>query len=560
MYKIVSNSLPSEEQRFLCWSGIVAVIALLLFAIGIWNQPFVGFETRFALFAKEMLRHGISFFPTTYGKPYPDYPATSTLIIYFFAKIFGFFNKFIAILPTVLASAGIVALTFLLLVRSSLNWAIAAICFEWMTFTFLMESRTISLDQMVSLITLASFYVAYRSEITLFKQEYFWLISLFIAGFLVRGPIGIILPTAAIGSYFCITKNIRKALTWSLIASATILIMWLVQLGLAWHQEGQGFVIEVIRKQVTERMNLEDSQPFYYYFTNSFGIFAPTFQLFVLVSIIFLFNRKTLTGSAGYVLMLGLISWVVVIMLGLSIPHTKKIRYLLSIIPPLCAIASYPFAVEALPRLKEFLKSFLSIFPFLLLVILLYGGKVVAHKGIDVSQQVSWAVIALILLQLASAMSFLLRSLRLYQIGLICGSAALASWFSIVLVVEPTLNKLHDTSMFVAQAEQIRSRRAAPLAFYKIAKDGMAIKYMVNLDKDELPYFTITEKDLKDLPKPIYILMEESTKDKLSEEVSASIQVLVSGRFDDKTNLSLGFWPERNNNGVSRAESHLKTK
>ena len=84
----------------------------------------------------------------------------------------------------------------------------------------------------------------------------------------------------------------------------------------------------------------------------------------------------------------------------------------------------------------------------------------------------------------------------------------------------------------------------------------MAIKYMVNLDKDELPYFTATEKDLKVLPKPIYILMEESTKDKLSKEVSASIQVLVSGKFVNKTNLSLVFWPARNNNGVSRAESH----
>jgi hypothetical protein len=187
---------------------------------------------------------------------------------------------------------------------------------------------------------------------------------------------------------------------------------------------------------------------------------------------------------------------------------------------------------------------------------LLYEKKSIEHKGIDINQQVSWAVIALLLLQLVSAMSFLLRSLRPYQTGLICGSAALASWFSIILVVEPTLNTLHDTSMFVAEAEHIRIQHAAPLAFYKIAKDGMAIKYIVNLDKDELPYFPITEKDLKDLPKPVYILMEESTKDKLSEDISDSIQVLVSGKFDDKTDLSLVFWPARNDNGVSRTKSY----
>lgn len=551
---------PGEEQQFLRWSWAVAAIAFLLFTIGVWNQPFVGFETRFALFAKEMLRHGVSFFPTTYGKPYPDYPVTSTLAIYFFAKTFGFLNKFIAILPTALASAGVVAVTFLLLVRSSLQWAIATICFELMTFTYLMESRSISLDQMVSLITLTSFYVAYRSETTLLKWEYFWLISLFIAGFLVRGPIGTILPAAAIGSYFGVTKNFRKALIFGLIAFAIILIMWLAQLGLAWHQEGRGFVNEVIRMQVTERMNLEDSQPFYYYFTSSFGGFAPTFPLFILVSLTFLFYRKSLTGSVGYVLMLGLIGWVVVVMLGLSIPHTKKIRYLLPIIPPLCAVASYPFAVEVLPRLKGFLKSFFFIFPFLLIVVLLYGETLVAHKGIDVSQQVLWALLALTLLQLVSAMSFLLSSLRLYQTGLICVSAAFASWFSIVLVVEPTLNKLHDTSMFVAQAEWVRSQHVAPLAFYKIAKDAMAIKYMVHLDRDELPYFTATEEGLKDLPKPIYILMEKSAKDKLSLEVSSKIQVLVSGKFDDKTNLNLVFWPARNSDGMSPVELHLSDR
>ena len=454
MFKIVSiPTLYSQEQRFLRWSGIVAIIAFLTFSVGIWNQPFIDFETRFALFAKEMLRNGISFFPTTYGKPYPDYPVTSTLAIFLFAKLFGLFNKFIAVLPTIFASTGIVALTFLLLVRSSLNWAIATICFEWITFTFLMQSRTISLDQMVSLITLASFYVAYQSQISPFKRERLWLVLLFIAGFLVRGPIGIIIPAAVIGSYFCITKNFRNALTWGLIALATILIMWLAQLGLAWRQEGLGFVQAVIRMQVTERMNLVDYQPFYYYFLSSFGSFAPTYPLFAIVSIIFLFYRKSLTGSVGYVLMLGLISWVVVIMFGLSIPHTKKFHYLLPIVPPLCAISSYPFAVEALPRLKVFLKSFLSIYPILLLVILMYGEKLLANKGIDVRQQVSWAVIALVLMQLASVMTLLLRSLLPYQTGLIFGAAALASWFCIVLVVEPTLNKLHDTSIFVAQAE-----------------------------------------------------------------------------------------------------------
>ncbi|RDE49615.1 MAG: glycosyltransferase, partial [Candidatus Accumulibacter meliphilus] len=149
----------------------VAVVGLLLFTLGLWGQEFVGFETRFAVFAKEMLRAGVSIFPKTYGEPYPDYPATSTLLIWLGSLPLGEVTKFTAILPTAIASALNLALTYRLLSYVSRQWAFVAVCFELLTATFLVEARAISLDQMLATITLACFILAYRRDAGIASSE-----------------------------------------------------------------------------------------------------------------------------------------------------------------------------------------------------------------------------------------------------------------------------------------------------------------------------------------------------------------------------------------------------
>lgn len=521
---------------------MVAAVAFLSFVIGTWDQPFIDFETRFALFAKEMLRHGVSFFPTTYGQPYPDYPVTSTLLIYGLARLSGVFNKFVAVLPTAIATTGVVVLTFRLLVRSSPVWAIAAVCFEWMTFTFVKEGRSISLDQMVSLVTLTSFYVAYRSEQAVKPRLGWWLLPLCVLGFLIRGPIGVILPAAAAGSYYLVCGRFVRVLKLGVAAVVVMGSLWLLQLGIAWQQGGEDLVQAIVRMQVTERMNLEDYQPFHYYFTSSLGNFAPTFPIFVLVVLGLAAYRPTLGHPAERLLVLGLLAWVAVIMVGLSIPHTKKARYLLCIVPPLCAIASFPLATFAMPRLRRTLLAWLGILPGLLMAVLWYAKEQATPPLVDVVASLWPATAALTALQILAVSSFALRALPSRQVALLCGTAALASWLSWVMVAEPALIRLHDTSSFVVQAERSREQATAPLAFYRIGKDGMAIKYMVNLEADEFPRFPASEGDLRDLPRPIYVLMESATQQQLSREIAAQLRPVHGGRFD-KTTLDLLYWP-----------------
>src|ERR1700733_6241239 len=66
--------------------------SLVLFIWGLRQQEIIGFDSRFYLFAQEMLRNGMSWFPTTYHQPYPDYTGASTWLICVSANLFGGLN------------------------------------------------------------------------------------------------------------------------------------------------------------------------------------------------------------------------------------------------------------------------------------------------------------------------------------------------------------------------------------------------------------------------------------------------------------------------------------
>ena len=91
-------------------------LLILLFGVIVFTllaaPEFINFDARFALFAQEMLRNGPSFFPTTYGTPYPDYPAASTFLIYLASLPFGRVTPFTAVLPTAVAAALVLVVTY----------------------------------------------------------------------------------------------------------------------------------------------------------------------------------------------------------------------------------------------------------------------------------------------------------------------------------------------------------------------------------------------------------------------------------------------------------------
>jgi 4-amino-4-deoxy-L-arabinose transferase-like glycosyltransferase len=142
----------------------IFLFGLAVFAIG-YRPEFISFQTRFALFAKEMLLNGPTWFPTAYGTPYPDYPATSTFLIYLFSLPSGEVTPFISALPTAITSALILVVTYRTGALRSRRWGVSAAMVLILTWEFVSDSRSISLDQYTSLATVLCFYIVYSATV-----------------------------------------------------------------------------------------------------------------------------------------------------------------------------------------------------------------------------------------------------------------------------------------------------------------------------------------------------------------------------------------------------------
>jgi len=515
----------------------VGIGGLLLFTLGLWHQEFTGFETRFAVFAKEMLRLGPSIFPKTYGAPYPDYPATSTLLIWLCSLPFGEVNKFTAILPTAIASAIILALTYCLLSYVSRAWGFIAVCFELLTATFLIEARAISLDQMLTAITLGCFILIYRRDmpnITRSRFTFVWIFILLALGFSIRGPMGIVIPTGVICSYYAITAQWRTLIAFG-IATTTLLVgCWFAMLSLARIEGGESFVADVIRMQVTGRLSGgEDMPPRYYYFVNSLGNYSLSFP-FALVSMCVVMKsawphlnipllKKPTTVQWDPALRLATLmaGWFAVVLIGLSIPEAKKARYLLPAVPAMAALAAYIFIAQGNKLLAfcyQLLQKILFAIPALLIAVTLYAYQYVTQH------QLSFELPKNILL-------FVLGACLLIQIWLMfvikkvdtrdrvfALIAVIAFWSLNVLLREPVDIQLHSTRNFVQAVEHIRQQTPAPLAMYNISQDSLAIAYHVNVDGEFKPTFTYSAQQLTKLSPPFYLLISDADSLTLQEK------------------------------------------
>ena len=118
-------------------------------------------------------------------------------------------------------------------------------------------------------------------------------------GFAIRGPIGLVIPTGMLCSYYLLSGQWRRLISLGLHALLLLVLCIGALLLLAWVSGGQGFVHEVIRMQVTGRLDgTEGASSPLYYFTSSLGNYALAYPLAVLGLIALLINRRALSGSS----------------------------------------------------------------------------------------------------------------------------------------------------------------------------------------------------------------------------------------------------------------------
>ncbi|NMX32641.1 phospholipid carrier-dependent glycosyltransferase [Pseudomonas sp. WS 5413] len=527
------DTLASPALHRQSWG--VGLLALLLFVAGNWDQAIIGFDSRFVLFAQEMLRHGPGFFPSTYGQPYADYLSTSTLLTWLLSLPLGRVTSFSAWLPTAVASAVIVALVYRLTAPYSQRWALLSIALLLLSSTFISETRAVSLDQMLAAVTLALFYLGYAHDHFASPRRMPWLLLLLLLGFAIRGPIGLVIPTGVLCSYYLLNRQWRRLFSFGVLALALLLACVGLLLLLAKVSGGESFMQDVIRMQFLGRMDgREGSSSVWYYFSSSLGNYAPAYPLALLVLLAVLFSARR-TADSAWQLLLGCTAAGLIVLLGLSIPEAKKARYVLPMMPMVAIIAAYPFhRVDG--RLFKGLRG-LMLGLWALTPGLLIGALLVARQRFAAQLEHFQGVLGLLIgLQLLSV--GMLLKWRWRPVGpAFC--AVLAVWGLYILVVEPVERRLYDTRTFAREAHALIQQDPAPLVLHGLGKDAKAIKFMVNVECDRVPLFTQAPADLASLPTPAWLVMDQADFQRLDEPRWRGLTPVLTGPFDKNTYVLL---------------------
>ncbi|AZE89407.1 phospholipid carrier-dependent glycosyltransferase [Pseudomonas orientalis] len=506
----------------------LGLLALLLFIAGNWHQSIIGFDSRFVVFAQEMLRHGPSFFPTTYGQPYADYLATSTLLTWLLSLPSGQVSSLTAWLPSAVASAGIVVLVYRLTAPYSLRWGLLSIAMLLLSSTFISETRAVSLDQMLAAVTLAVFYLGYAHDHFSAAKRLHWVFALLILGFAIRGPIGLVIPTGVLCSYYLINRQWRQLFSFGLLALALLAACIGLLLLLAKLSGGEDFMHDVIRMQFLGRMDgSEGSGGVLYYFTSSLGNYALAYPVALLV-LLAVVSRGRQAPDPALKLVLYCAAAGTLVMLGLSVPQAKKARYILPMLPMAAIIAAYPFQV-AQGRLFSVLRGLMLVL-WTLLPALLMVGLVAARRRYPEPLADLGLIFGLLAVLQGLALLALFKA-RLRAVGP-AFAAVMAVWTTYIWVVEPLERSLYDTRTFTLAAKEQILRQPAPLVLHALGKDAKAIKFMVNFNCDKVPLFTQLPVELQPVQAPAWLVMSQADFQSLTDPRLRSLTPTLTGAFD----------------------------
>ncbi|AZE70604.1 hypothetical protein C4K00_0344 [Pseudomonas synxantha] len=511
------------------------LIALLLFTLGIWDQQPQGFDGRWALFMQEMFRHGASFFPTTYGQPYADYPGTATFFSFVFARWFDAPNHLANVLPTALASAGVIALVYRLLAPFSRPWAFLTVLLTLLTTQLLEKSRSVCLDQMIALLCVGSFYLLHSGERLGSRLRQLAVFPMLALAFAIRGPLGLIEVCGVVCVYWALGRpgeRVRQVLIHGVIGLVLLAVCWWLLMKLARFSGGDAFADEVFRMQVGGRLD-ESGEPFYFYFQLSLYRYFPVVPL-ALATLVALRHRwpeRWVDGQLQLLVRLGACG--LMILLGLSVPHFKRAYYILPMVPMFAAVAAYGLlqAQGWLLGVRRCYEGLVAALPALCVVVLFVCRNAWHKQGYWPDISLPLMIGALVVLQLAALIAWR-RPLRLVWLSVI---ALAAQWLLLVAVIEPAKDLQFDTRRFVSQVEALRESQPGPLVFVDLARDTWAVRYMMNLDHDEQPLFVERHQleQLSALPRPSWVIVPRKETGLLKGSPVEQLSPSFAGRLND---------------------------
>ena len=468
--------------------ALIFISGLTVFLGGLHAQEFIRINCRFALFVMEMKKYGLDIFPTLYNKPYTDYPSTLIYLMYLTSLGGKYVNMLTITLPTALAAVLTLIMTYLLGARVSKKLGIYSVLFCLLSYEFVSIARAPSLDMFVALATVVSFYLIYTAD-----QDKGWkrllLVPLcFVASFAIRGPIGIVIPAAVVFSYYLVNRKWTMTAIIAIVSAALIFLCMGTLLYLCIYSGGQELIEAFLQDQIFSRMS--SGKPPWYFFTNAVGSYAVTYPLALLVIAFYakkLIKKPSLADSKELHFMRILAAWMFIVLVGMSIPGTKHLRYIVPVIPAAALIASWIFLnfdnIKIFDMIKKLILQVCKFVPFAALAFIVIGTIVIKIIGLDIELPF---FIPLFLFAMLSVVAWLMaKRFGKRQNDIVLVSILVATVTILrLMTIEPIEQYRESARKFVSDVEQIRQDNK--IYFFDLGPDGYELKYQVNIGADKM--------------------------------------------------------------------------
>ncbi|OGV72127.1 MAG: hypothetical protein A3K19_02535 [Lentisphaerae bacterium RIFOXYB12_FULL_65_16] len=495
--------MPDREAQPAVRTEAILVFlgGLLLFAVAIPGREFIQVECRWAMFAREWLAHGATFFPTVYGQPYPDYPPTYTLLTAILSRLTGGVNVFSVALPTAACAAATLALTYALgvaLVSRRAAWC--AVALELLTVGFVTTARSVYLDHAVAAVTVAGVLVMHSAHERNRPWRLVGVVCLLAVGLLFRGPVGVAVPGAVFVLYYAAMGRYR------LMFGTGVVVAALLGLGVAaLHQAarlqaGDAFAATMAASQSYGRFLRPSSKPLYYYFVDGLGMYALAFPLALVLlwpvrRRLFRWPAPDETVRRQQFLLL----WMLVVPCGFTLPTGKHMQYILPMVPAAALLAAWlltqPEPGRLQTRLWEGLLGAGRSAPAVGLVAVMAGWIAPRFHAAPALQELPLGVAAVVFLALWAGQEWLCRQWPARRDAVRLGGGVAAFGAAIILLIDPLQNGLERTAPFARQVEAVRTPQEM-LLFYRIGPDQGDIKFMANVARLETPAFCQSLEEL----------------------------------------------------------------
>jgi len=508
-----------------------------LFLAGLHTTEFVRINCRFGLFVHEMAEGTIGPFPFLYGEPYYDYLSIHTYLMYV-ASFLGGVNMLTATLPSALAAGGVMSLTYLIGARMSNKFGLFAVILLVASYEFLCIARAPSPDMFVAFATILSFYLMYTAERDKKAIRLLILPLLFILGFAVRGPIGAVIPIGVVCAYYLSMRRWKTVVAAGILGTLVMACCIMLLIIIIYDEGGREMVKAFQGAQVGNRMS--SGKPFWFYFTNAMGSYSLAYPLAFLVmgTYVWIERKKyfaKVPSDSYAALRQGLTAWFFVIILGMSIPGTKHLRYVVSAIPAAALLAAFvlvnPDKLKIFKKVRDIFLKICKIAPFVALAGVIIGAIVLKVLKIDLP--VPMFLPAIMFLILGFALIGGTRKIKdTDRIMLTVALTAMLFFVIKIMIIEPIETYSESSYKLVKKIEGLRPVDSK-LVFCGIGPDGEDLKYCINLKRSKfyIPAFIALDKNEEILNlKPGTLIIFKSNKTKsIKPEVGKRLQEVAKG-------------------------------